>query len=84
MFGNATYMEGRVDNYQTLGGAITSEYLTRLMPLTVMVGDGQGLSESRSYRLWKTTPKVTPARSQAAIIALHSAVLQAIGFSHNT
>jgi hemoglobin/transferrin/lactoferrin receptor protein len=38
VFGNATYMEGRVDNYQTLGGAITSEYLTRLMPLTVMVG----------------------------------------------
>ena len=42
------------------------------------------LRASGSKRDWKMTPRVTPARSHASIIASHSLAVRAIGFSHST
>ncbi|MEM8883043.1 MAG: TonB-dependent receptor [Planctomycetota bacterium] len=38
LFGNVTYIEGKVDTFATSDPVITSEYLSRLMPLTGQIG----------------------------------------------
>lgn len=38
VFGNATYLEGKVDTFATSAPVVTEEYLTRLMPLTARLG----------------------------------------------
>ena len=50
VFGNATYMHGRVTNFN--GGAVQRTYLTRLMPLTAQIGFRV---EPRNGRFWAET-----------------------------
>lgn len=38
LFGNATYLEGKVDTFATSDPIVSLDYLTRLMPLTVRLG----------------------------------------------
>ena len=53
LFGNATYMEGRVSNYELLGGTPSDAYMTRLMPLTVLAG--ARYEEPETGRFWGET-----------------------------
>jgi hemoglobin/transferrin/lactoferrin receptor protein len=53
LFGNATYMEGRVANYELLGGTLEDAYMTRLMPLTVLAG--VRYEEPETGRFWGET-----------------------------
>lgn len=52
LFGNITYMEGEVTNFETAGAAASETYLTRLMPIT---GQGGLRWESEQRGLWAET-----------------------------
>lgn len=58
LFGNFTFLEGQVTNFESPTSALADDYLTRLMPLTVQVGlryeDAQG-------RFWGETTVVHAA-----------------------
>ena len=53
IFGNATFMEGRVDNHTTSLTTTSSEYFTRLMPLTAQVG--ARWENSHDHNFWAET-----------------------------
>jgi hemoglobin/transferrin/lactoferrin receptor protein len=53
LFGNATYMEGRVANYELLGGTLEDAYMTRLMPLTAL--GGVRYEDPETGRFWGET-----------------------------